>query len=71
MMDAVHRCESTVSRMLDDGILALFGAPIAHEDHALRACYAAACRSGASAEQGDLECRLAPLLGEQPRTSGR
>jgi class 3 adenylate cyclase len=70
MMDAVHRCESTISRMQDDGILALFGAPIAHEDHALRACYAAACRSGASAEQNDRECRLARLLAKHPRTSG-
>lgn len=41
MMDAVHRYEGTVSRALGDGIMALFGAPIAHEDHALRACYAA------------------------------
>ena len=41
MMDAVHRFEGTVNQMLGDGIMALFGAPIAHEDHALRACYAA------------------------------
>ncbi len=41
MMDAVHRYEGTVSHVLGDGIMALFGAPIAHEDHALRACYAA------------------------------
>jgi class 3 adenylate cyclase/tetratricopeptide (TPR) repeat protein len=41
MMDAVHRYEGTVSRALGDGIMALFGAPIAHEDHAVRACYAA------------------------------
>ena len=41
MMDAVHRYEGTVSRAMGDGILALFGAPIAHEDHAVRACYAA------------------------------
>jgi class 3 adenylate cyclase/tetratricopeptide (TPR) repeat protein len=41
MMDTVHRYEGTVSQVMGDGIMALFGAPIAHEDHALRACYAA------------------------------
>ena len=41
MMDAVHRYEGTVSRVMGDGIMALFGAPIAHEDHAVRACYVA------------------------------
>src|SRR5262249_40528470 len=35
MMDAVHRFEGTVNQVLGDGIMALFGAPIAHEDHAL------------------------------------
>src|SRR5712691_1862719 len=38
MMDAVHRFEGTVNQVLGDGIMALFGAPLAHEDHALRAC---------------------------------
>jgi Double zinc ribbon/Adenylate and Guanylate cyclase catalytic domain len=41
MMDAVHRYAGTVNQVLGDGIMALFGAPLAHEDHALRACYAA------------------------------
>jgi len=41
MMDAVHRYEGTINQVLGDGIMALFGAPLAHEDHALRACYAA------------------------------
>jgi class 3 adenylate cyclase/tetratricopeptide (TPR) repeat protein len=41
MMDAVHRYEGTVSHVMGDGIMALFGAPVAHEDHAVRACYAA------------------------------
>lgn len=41
MMDAVHRYEGTVNKVLGDGVMALFGAPIAHEDHAVRACYAA------------------------------
>jgi len=37
MMEAVHHYEGYVAKSLGDGILALFGAPIAHEDHALRA----------------------------------
>jgi tetratricopeptide (TPR) repeat protein len=37
----VHRYEGTVNQVLGDGIMALFGAPLAHEDHAVRACYAA------------------------------
>jgi class 3 adenylate cyclase len=41
MMDAVHRYEGIVNQVMGDGIMALFGAPIAHEDHAVRACYAA------------------------------
>src|SRR5262249_43925859 len=41
MMGAVHRYEGTVNQVMGDGIMALFGAPIAHEDHAVRACYAA------------------------------
>src|SRR2546426_4022557 len=41
MMEAVHRYEGTVSNVMGDGIMALFGAPLAHEDHATRACYAA------------------------------
>src|SRR5919109_1008462 len=41
MIEAVHRYEGTVNQVLGDGIMALFGAPVAHEDHAGRACYAA------------------------------
>ena len=41
MMDAVHRYEGTVNQVMGDGIMALFGEPVAHEDHAIRACYAA------------------------------
>src|SRR5262245_47215596 len=41
MMDAVHRYEGTVNQVMGDGIMALFGAPLAHENHAVRACYAA------------------------------
>jgi class 3 adenylate cyclase/tetratricopeptide (TPR) repeat protein len=41
MMEAVHRYGGTVNQVMGDGIMALFGAPLAHEDHAVRACYAA------------------------------
>ena len=40
MIEAVHRYEGTVHRVMGDGIMALFGAPLAVEDHAVRACYA-------------------------------
>jgi class 3 adenylate cyclase len=41
MMEAIHRYEGTVNQVMGDGIMALFGAPVAHEDHAVRASYAA------------------------------
>ena len=41
MIEAVHRYEGTVNQVMGDGIMALFGAPLALEDHAVRACYAA------------------------------
>jgi class 3 adenylate cyclase len=47
MIEAVHRYEGTVNQVMGDGIMALFGAPIAHEDHAVRACYTALAMQGA------------------------
>ncbi len=41
MMEAVHRYEGTVNQVMGDGIMALFGAPLSHEDHAVRGCHAA------------------------------
>lgn len=41
MMEAVHRYDGTVNQVMGDGIMALFGAPLALEDHAVRACYTA------------------------------
>ena len=41
MMEAIHYYEGTVSLVLGDGLMAIFGAPVAHEDHGVRACYAA------------------------------
>jgi len=46
MMEAVHRYEGTVNQVLGDGIMAIFGAPLALEEHALRACYAALTMQG-------------------------
>jgi class 3 adenylate cyclase/tetratricopeptide (TPR) repeat protein len=52
MMEAVHYFEGTVNQVLGDGIMALFGAPLAHEDHAVRACYAALRMQEAVARYG-------------------
>jgi class 3 adenylate cyclase len=41
LTEGIHRFEGTINQYTGDGIMALFGAPIAHEDHAQRACYAA------------------------------
>jgi class 3 adenylate cyclase len=60
MMEAVHRFEGTVNQVLGDGIMALFGAPIAHEDHALRACFAALA----------MQATMQPYTEEVRRTRG-
>jgi class 3 adenylate cyclase len=41
LMDEIHKFEGTINQFTGDGIMALFGAPVAHEDHTRRACYAA------------------------------
>ena len=41
LMENIHRFEGTINQFTGDGIMALFGAPVAHEDHAQRACHAA------------------------------
>jgi class 3 adenylate cyclase/tetratricopeptide (TPR) repeat protein len=41
LMDEIHKFEGTINQFTGDGVMALFGAPVAHEDHAVRACYAA------------------------------
>ena len=53
MMEAVHRYEGTVNQVMGDGIMALFGAPLAHEDHAVRACYAALRHAAAGRRYAD------------------
>ncbi len=63
LMEAVHHYEGTVNQVLGDGIMALFGAPLAHEDHALRACYAALRMQDAVRRLGEASAanRRAPL----------
>ena len=53
MMNAVHRYEGYVAQSLGDGIFALFGAPIAHEDHPQRALYAALLMQEESRKQAE------------------
>jgi len=61
LMDEIHRYEGTIDKFTGDGIMALFGAPVAHEDHAQRACYAALAIQKAIKEYGEKvekECGL-------------
>ena len=67
MMEAVHRYEGTVNQVMGDGIMALFGAPLAHEDHAVRACYAALRHAGAMIRHYTEELRRAQGLEVQIR----
>src|SRR5262249_7074826 len=53
LSEGVHRFEGTINQYTGDGIMALFGAPIAHEDHAQRACYAALHLRGALRRYAD------------------
>jgi adenylate cyclase len=62
LSEGVHRFEGTVNQYTGDGIMALFGAPIAHEDHAQRACYAALRLTDALRRYAD-EVRRAHNLG--------
>jgi len=52
LMDEIHRYEGTINQFTGDGVMALFGAPVAHEDHAQRACYAALAIQKAMGEYG-------------------
>jgi len=60
MIEAVHQYEGVVNQIMGDGIMALFGAPLAHEDHAVRGCYAAL----------DMQARIASFMPEVRRAHG-
>ena len=53
LMDEIHKYEGTINQFTGDGVMALFGAPVAHEDHAQRACYVALSIQKALGEYGD------------------
>ena len=53
LSDGIHRFEGTINQYTGDGVMALFGAPIAHEDHAQRACYASLALQEKLAEYAD------------------
>ena len=72
MTEAVHRHGGTVNVTTGDGIVALFGAPVAHEDHAVRACYAALQVQGAVKQYGRESERVSgvPILVRAGLSSG-
>ena len=53
LMDEIHKYEGTINQFTGDGVMALFGAPLAHEDHAVRACYASLSIQHALARYGE------------------
>jgi class 3 adenylate cyclase/tetratricopeptide (TPR) repeat protein len=53
LMDAIHQYEGTINQFTGDGAMAIFGAPVAHEDHAQRACHAALNIQEAIKEYGE------------------
>jgi class 3 adenylate cyclase len=53
LMDEIHKYEGTINQFTGDGVMALFGAPVAHEDHAQRGCYAALSIQKAIEEYGE------------------
>jgi class 3 adenylate cyclase/tetratricopeptide (TPR) repeat protein len=53
LMDEIHRFEGTINQFTGDGVMALFGAPVAHEDHAQRACHAALSIQSTVGEYGE------------------
>jgi len=69
MMEAIDRYEGTVNQVMGDGIMALFGAPVAHEDHAVRACYAALRMQESVGRYGD-EIQLSQAVPIETRFRG-
>jgi len=57
LMDEIHKYEGTINQFTGDGVMALFGAPVAHEDHAGRACYASLSIQKAMDEYGQKVAR--------------
>ena len=61
LMNEIHKYEGTINQFTGDGIMALFGAPVAHENHAQRACYAALAIQNALkaySEKIERECQI-------------
>ena len=61
LMDEIHKYEGTINQFTGDGVMALFGAPLAHEDHAVRACHASLAIQHALSRYGEKlkqECKL-------------